>query len=128
VTAFTGHQKPIRRVCVPEDLKKLLHELIEHRSREEGLEDDIKETYALYGVAYYFSEVLHRSLCTYDALRKFSPKGAMTRPRIDELMHSSYSLTLGHVAENLDGAFDPDLSKRLEEAVKHRNFLAHRFS
>jgi hypothetical protein len=98
-----------------------------NRSMEPDLEEYVKETYALFGLAYYYSEVLHRSLCIYDALRKSSPRAGMTRPRVDELLHTSYSMTLGQVAENLDGAFDPDLSKRLREAVKDRNFLAHHF-
>jgi hypothetical protein len=51
----------------------------------------------------------------------------MTRRRVDELLPTSFSLTLGRVAENLAGAFDPDLDRRLQDAVEHRNFLAHRF-
>jgi hypothetical protein len=102
-------------------------ERILNRSMEEDLEEYAKETYALFGLAYYFSEVLHRSLCHYHALRKFPPKGAMTNPRVDELLHTSFSLTLGQVVEKLEGAFSPDLDKRLKGAVEHRNFLAHHF-
>jgi len=32
----------------------------------------VKETYALFGLAYYFSEVLHRSLCNYQSSRHHS--------------------------------------------------------
>ena len=51
----------------------------------------------------------------------------MTNPRVDELLHTSFSLTLGQVVEKLEGAFSPDLDKRLKGAVEHRNFLAHHF-
>jgi hypothetical protein len=51
----------------------------------------------------------------------------VSRPRFEEILVRSYSLTLGQVAEKLNESVDQGLFDRLTNAVKKRNFLAHHF-
>lgn len=87
----------------------------------------IREVYARFGAAYYFSECLHRELCTNYALAPFSDKRAVTGPRVEERMAEAFSLTLGQLAEALSPWLPNDLRVTLAEAVSRRNYLAHHF-
>jgi hypothetical protein len=90
--------------------------------------EEIKEAYACFGLAYYLSECLHRGLCILYAHSQLpSPVNLTTNPRVEELYHTAYALTLGQVADQLNGVVDQDLFDKIMEATQRRNFLAHNF-
>jgi hypothetical protein len=90
-------------------------------------EEDIKEVYALFGLAYYNSELLHRALCFAYMLSTLPPREAATKPRVEEIMKKAFSLTFGAVLKEVENMFDASLKDRLESALESRNFLAHHF-
>jgi len=87
----------------------------------------IKEIYARFGLAYYESECLHRELCMILAFTSFQSKLDITRPRVEEKLVHAFSLTLGQVKDDLKHIVPDELYSKLEDVVKQRNFLAHRF-
>jgi hypothetical protein len=87
----------------------------------------IKEIFARFGTAYYESEVLHRGLCNIYALTTFETPESATRPRVDEKLAYSYSLTLGHVIKETKHLFPAGIQEQLDLALSKRNFLAHHF-
>lgn len=87
----------------------------------------IKEVFARFGTAYYESEVLHRGLCNIYALATFDKPESVTRPRIDEKLAFSYSLTLGQAIKESKHLFPNDIQEQLDLALSKRNFLAHHF-
>jgi len=87
----------------------------------------IKEVFARFGTAYYESEVLHRGLCNVYALASFEKPENITRPRIDEKLSYSYSLTLGQVIKEAKHLFPDDIQQQLDLALSKRNYLAHHF-
>lgn len=87
----------------------------------------IKEIFARFGTAYYESEVLHRGLCNVYALATFETPESVTRPRLDEKLTYSYSLTLGQVIKESKHIFPVDIQEQLDLALSRRNFLAHHF-
>jgi len=92
----------------------------------EPTDEDIKEVYARFGLAYYMGEVLHRGVChLYLGLR--TPDHGVTGPRIDELMREAYSETLGGIFGKVRHALSDELASRLASAVEKRNYLAHHF-
>ena len=87
----------------------------------------IRDLYATFGLAYYQSECLHRGLCIALAYLGFPKADFLTRPRVEELLAQSFSLTLGEVAENLEGILPAEWNTEVQKAVELRNFLAHHF-
>jgi hypothetical protein len=87
----------------------------------------IRELYARFGLAYYESECLHRELCFIHAWSGLGAPEWTTRPRVDERLTQSFTLTLGDVASKLDGVLPAELILELHKAVENRNFLAHHF-
>ena len=77
----------------------------------------IKEVFARFGTAYYESEVLHRGLCSVYALATFDKPESVTRPRIDEKLTYTYSLTLGQVIKESKYLFPNDIQEQLEIAL-----------
>lgn len=95
---------------------------------EEPSEEEIKEVYARFGLAYYFSEVLHRGLCNVYALAPFEDEKDVTRMRIDERLEFAWSTTLGQMVNEIDDTvLSENVVGELDEAVDRRNFLAHYF-
>lgn len=95
---------------------------------EDWVDDDlIREVYARFGLAYYLSECLHRSLCILLAFSELPSGELITRPRAEERLAHGFSLTLGDVVVKLEGALPTALVEELRQAVKARNFLAHHF-
>lgn len=90
-------------------------------------EESIKEAYAKFGLAYYLSECIHRGLCNIYALTTFKDKSHITRPRIEEKLSYSFSLTLGQLKNELQGELPGDLYMKIEECLEKRNYLAHHF-
>lgn len=86
-----------------------------------------KEVFARFGTAYFESEVLHRGLCYVYALAGFDKPESITRPRIDEKLSYSFSLTLGQVIKEAKPLFSDDIQQLLDLALSKRNYLAHHF-
>lgn len=90
--------------------------------------DDLaREMYARFGLAYYFSEVLHRGLCMLLAISDLPRRDLVTRPRVEEHLAHAFSLTFGEVITELTEKVPPEYSRRLVEVREKRNFLAHHF-
>lgn len=95
---------------------------------EDPTEEEVKEVYARFGLAYYFSEVLHRGLCNYYALAPFELGDDVNKLRIEERLDLAWSTTLGQIVRHVaDTELPQDLVKRLDDAVERRNALAHDF-
>lgn len=95
---------------------------------EEPSEEEVKEVYARFGLAYYFSEVLHRGLCNAYALAPFEEEDEMSGMRVDERFDFAWSTTLGQIVNHTDESLlSEDVLDRLDDAVEKRNFLAHYF-
>jgi hypothetical protein len=94
---------------------------------KDPLNELIREVYAQFGLAYYFSECLHRELCNVYALLTFKDSKDATSPRIEEKLAYSFSLTLGQVIRETKNIFPSELHQRLTSALEKRNYLAHRF-
>ncbi len=89
--------------------------------------DLIKEVYARFGLAYYLSECLNSGLVTLAALLDFGEPRYMTRPRLEEKLSYSSSLTLGKLILKLETKVSQDLFEKLRGANEKRRYLAHRF-
>lgn len=87
----------------------------------------IKEVYARFGLAYYHSECLHKTLCHIYALASFQDINHVTRPRVEEKLAYAYSLTLGHVRDEVKELMPEELHSQMDEGIERRNFLAHHF-
>jgi len=87
----------------------------------------ICELYARFGLAYYYSEVLHRGLSIVLALIDLPHKNMITGQRIEERLAYATSLTLGEIVNELSGKLPEDYSEKLFEVRDKRNFLAHHF-
>jgi hypothetical protein len=89
--------------------------------------DLIRELYARFGLAYYQSECLHHGLCMILAWSGLPSRDLITRPRVEERLALSFSLTLGDVAAKLKDVLPTELGGEVRQAVDTRNFLAHHF-
>ena len=94
---------------------------------DNSLDDLIQQSFTQFGVTYFMSEVLHRSLCIAWALLSFESADAITRPRFEEKLTIAYSFTLGKVISNVQEMLPEDIQKGLNKALLMRNFLAHHF-
>lgn len=90
-------------------------------------DDQIRELYAMFGLAYYQSECVHRELCMIWAWSGLPSRDLITRPRVEERLAQAFSLTLGDVAAKLKAVLPAELYAELQTAVETRNFLAHHF-
>lgn len=93
----------------------------------QGSEDLIREVYARFGLAYYYSEVLHRGLCNLLTTLTFRGPEDITRPRFEEVMAEVFALTLGQLRTRLQPHLSPLLLSELDACLEKRNFLAHHF-
>ena len=87
----------------------------------------IKEIFALFGLAYYESEALHKGLCHLHALSTFDKSESITSPRLDEKLSTAYSSTLGTIIKETKDFLPEPIYKQLEHGLNKRNFLAHHF-
>lgn len=92
-----------------------------------SLDDLIQQSFTQFGVTYFTSEVLHRSLCIAWALLSFESADAITQPRFEEKLAIAYSFTLGKIINNVQELLPEEIQKGLNEALIMRNFLAHHF-
>lgn len=88
--------------------------------------DEVKDVYAHFGRAYYYSDVLHRGLCHLYAFSLLPPSG-ITRPRVEELLSEAYGSTLGRLVNGVASVFPPEHMPSLRAALERRNFIAHHF-
>ncbi len=90
-------------------------------------DEEVKEVYARFGLAYYHSEVLHRGLCNLYAFSQASEGVPMTWPRFEEHLQKGHSATFGQIVK-LAAAFVPnELLAQFNTATDQRNFVAHHF-
>ena len=95
---------------------------------EEPTEEEVKEVYARFGLAYYFSEVLHRALCNAYALAPFEDEDEISAMRVDERLGFAWSTTLGRIINHIGETFlSQEVLDRLDDALERRNYLAHYF-
>ena len=87
----------------------------------------VRELYARFGLAYFRGDCLHRQLSMILAWSGIPQNTSLTRPRMEELLARSFSLTLGDVGTKLEQVLPPAFHDRLRDAVRRRNFLAHQF-
>jgi hypothetical protein len=90
-------------------------------------EDEIKELYAMFGLAYFQSESLHRGLCILYTFMGFAKKEHIVQPRIEERMSYAFSQTLGQIISQTNELWIPGLIEELKMANKKRVQLAHYF-
>ena len=64
-------------------------------------EELIKEVYARFGLAYYFSECLHTQLCLIYTSGEYQDSSVITKPRVEEKMKYAFSLTLGSLKNEI---------------------------
>lgn len=95
--------------------------------QEDVDEEKIKEMFAHFGRAYYFSECLHKELANYHAIVDFQSSSHITRPRVEEKLQLAFSLTLGQLFDQLRDRFPIEMQDALSVAIEKRNFLAHHF-
>jgi len=91
------------------------------------LEPLIREVLAEFGDAYFYSENLHRELCIDYTLLSLDDPSYVTGPRMIEVLEASFEKTLGRVIRLLKEHVPTDLYIVLGDALRTRNFLAHRF-
>lgn len=86
-----------------------------------------KEAYAHFGLAYYYSECLHRGLCITYSFLAFKKSTHITKPRLEENLKQAFSLTLGQISEKIKEFLPEDLQAEMENTINKRNYLAHHF-
>ncbi|MBI3268316.1 MAG: hypothetical protein HYZ53_04785 [Planctomycetes bacterium] len=94
---------------------------------EDSEDAEMKEIYALFGLAYYLSECIHTGLANTYCLMGFESKCDITRPRIEERQKRAFDSTLGQLVREMSGSMPEALRQELDRAVEVRNFLAHGF-
>jgi hypothetical protein len=101
--------------------------IIDEPPDQEGKE--IKELYALYGSAMFISQCIERKLAICLATIYGPGPRKITRVQYDDLLDSLYQKTFGGLVKILKrvGDVPKQLVVDLEEAVKERNWLTHRF-
>jgi hypothetical protein len=90
-------------------------------------DDDVKEVYARFGLAYYMAEVIHRGLCNLYCAAQMPKDGPITGPRVEEHLRTAIGTTLGQLLPQLLPLMAPTLVPKAERAVERRNYLAHHF-
>ena len=93
----------------------------------ESTSDEVKEVYVQFGLAYCYSEVLHRRLCNLYALSMIPGRGGMTRPRMEEHFAKAYGSTFGRIVQLVQPVLPEQLWPRVATATDLRNYLANRF-
>lgn len=92
----------------------------------DGNDDEHREVYARFGLAYYLSECIHRGLVNVFAYLPYDKKTA-TRPWVDERYARASAMTLGELAAQVKPMLPATLQAPLDWTVERRNHLAHGF-
>lgn len=91
-------------------------------------EEELREVYARFGLAYYFTEVLHASLANIYALAPFSSKDEIYKLRLEERYSLAWSTTLGQLMIKIDADMLPnEIINKFEKLLESRNSIAHGF-
>ena len=93
----------------------------------DGLETATRDAYAWFGLAYYFSECVHKSLCGMYAFGQVHDLRDVTRSRVEQRLKRAFSLPLGRLAEMVSSNLPSELREELTELITARNYLAHYF-
>jgi len=86
-----------------------------------------REVYAKFGLAYFFSECIHRQLCNFYVFKDLDTLHDTIRPRLEEKMKYAYSMTLGRIYDELKDDLDENTIKQMDLVVEKRNYIAHHF-
>lgn len=89
----------------------------------------IKEVYALYGLAMYQAQCVERALAILLAT-EYGPKPkTITQSQWSDLLDELYGKTLGVLVNKIRQSvtIPDDFEKTLQEALEKRNWLAHRY-
>jgi len=89
----------------------------------------IREVYALYGLAMYQVQCVERQLAILLATEYGPGPKRITRTQFDELFKSYFDRTFGGVLRKMlkDSSVPVGLEERLRRALDTRNMLAHRY-
>jgi hypothetical protein len=109
------------------DFGELHRRIAEKCENSEPSDEDVKEVYARFGLAYYQADVLHRGLCNLYCLSQLPPSGPVARPRVEEHLRTAFGSTLGQLLKRLTAILPPSLIPRLQVGLERRNFIAHHF-
>ena len=98
---------------------------------EDEVDEEVRDVYAHFGLAYYMSQVLEHTLVNLITLAQLIrphtiPAGVTTQ---EELWSKNFALTLGRMVQQLPtDYYDTSVvADKLSAAVRTRNELAHRF-
>ena len=89
----------------------------------------IREVFAQYGLAMYQAQCVERQLAILLATEYGPSPKTITRTQYDTLLKSHFSRTFGTIVKIVGEAISlpTDLEMRLDEALQHRNMLAHHY-
>lgn len=91
-------------------------------------EDDlVRDTYAHFGLAVYWGQVLEHGIVNAMVVLQLSPRSTFTRNDVDAFMDTQFKNTLGKLIRNLKAltTIPVDLEDLLTRALKTRNWLCH---
>ena len=92
----------------------------------DGDDDEHREVYARFGLAYYLSECVHRGLVNVFAYLPYDEATA-ARPWVDERYARASTMTLGELATQTKSLLPANIHASLDWVVDRRNHLAHGF-
>lgn len=92
-------------------------------------DDLVRETYAHFGLAVYWGQVLEHGLVNAMVVLQLPPRSTFTRDDVDPFMDRQFKNTLGKMIHNLTDmtAIPVDLEDLLTRALKTRNWLCHHY-
>ena len=89
-------------------------------------DDQQRECYAQFGLAYFYTEALHRGLVNVVSVLPLDGV-ATTQPRVEERYRTHSEMTLGGLVPLAKECLPESLHLSLDWALEKRNFLAHGF-
>jgi hypothetical protein len=96
---------------------------------EQMMDDDdlVRETYAHFGLAVYWGQVLEHGIVNAMVVLRLPPRSTFTRDDIDSFMDNQFKNTLGKLIRNLQAmtTIPAELEELLSRALKTRNRLCH---
>jgi hypothetical protein len=90
-------------------------------------DEEVREVYARFGLAYYHSEVLHRGLCNLYAHSRAQSDAPSSWPRVEEHLTEAHNFTFGRIVKTVTPLIPATLLDDFRKAIEQRNFLAHHF-
>jgi len=94
----------------------------------DSADEHVREVYAKYGLAAYYSQCLERSLAAILVFVHGPEPKQITRRELDRVLNQTYKLTMGQLLAKLGGASSiGGLDSALSAALKKRNWLIHSY-